>query len=281
MVVIHFQNQEEVDYLYMLLKKHQSDGIQLTKGSLQLTVDIDDSNMEYGYSVLHVALKKLILEKKRNDWWISILEEEFFYTDLDEQLHILDMVHSIIAGKRNDLTVEIDHAADERQIDEAISDLLQTSQSFSLEAFITFRLRFYMEKLVTYIELAIDEYKLEQDYQMFIHYLRDFIKDRKAQMDCVYLVNNEGFIFFDENKQEIKRSELNKRIDRKLLTHHPIYVDSTTIAPLLSIAPNKIYLYTNEPEQGIIQTIKQVFEEKLEIEPLSNFSSYSTNFPIQ
>ncbi len=70
---------------------------------------------------------------------------------------------------------------------------------------------------------------------------------------------------------EMKRFELTKMIDRKLLINHPVYVDSTTIAPLLSIAPKLIYLYSAKPEQPLIRTIQNIFEERVYIENVTVF----------
>lgn len=56
-------------------------------------------------------------------------------------------------------------------------------------------------------------------------------------------------------------------IDRKLLVNHPVYVDSASIAPLLSIAPTTIFLYTKDPEEALVRTIKNIFEERVSILP--------------
>lgn len=271
-VTIQFQNKEELDFFYKLIQENAVDFLRVETKLLELTMKFQDSYQEQSFIFIHNLLKRFILDKKRMDWCQQILEKDFFYTDEDERIQIIDMIYSIIEGKRKDIPIEIDHTSLEKQIDQALMEVLRSSKTFSIDAFITFRLRFYIEKLSSYIELAIDEYKLEQEYQSFIFYLRNFLADRKAQMTCIYVVNDEGFQFFDENKRLMKRSELNKRIDRKLLSDHPVYVDSVTIAPLISIAPEVIYLYTNHSENGIIQTLKNIFEEKLNILPLDAFN---------
>ncbi|MCU9594465.1 putative sporulation protein YtxC [Caldibacillus thermolactis] len=275
MIKIQFQNREELDFLYSLFKKSDSNMIQVQKGFHDLTIQMDDQNREKGLLIIHKQLKKLIMHKKRVDWCKRVIQEEFFYTDEDEQMQIINILFSILDGKRKDLTVDMNHEQEERQIDHALNELLFHNRSFSFDAFVMFRLRTYLEKLSSYIETAIDEYKMEQDYQAFIHYLRSFLMNRKPQMKTIYLVHDDGFTFFNEQKQLMKRSELNKRIDRKLLSDHPVYVDSITIAPLISIAPEHIYLFTDHPDFGIIQTLKNIFEEKITILSLREFSNYS------
>ena len=68
--------------------------------------------------------------------------------------------------------------------------------------------------------------------------------------------------------------ELSKMVDRKLLINHPIYIDSATIAPLLSIAPDQIFFYSVEPEKPIIRTISNIFEERLIIKKPMFLKSY-------
>lgn len=63
-------------------------------------------------------------------------------------------------------------------------------------------------------------------------------------------------------------------IDRKLLSNHPVYVDSVTIAPLLSIAPSAIYLYSDDFEQPLVRTIRNIFEERLELSSIEAFYNF-------
>ena len=117
---------------------------------------------------------------------------------------------------------------------------------FLLIHFIKFRLSSFINELEKYVELSLDEYKMEQEYQVFIQTLRDFVLDRPPKLTKLHLLFDEGITFFNEGFAELKRSELIGMIDRRLLINHPVYVDSVTIAPLLSIAPANIYLYTND-----------------------------------
>ncbi len=253
----------------MILQKQK---LNVQKRQLELIIQHEINEQNVIFKKLHYALKKLIMEKKRNEICKKILQEDYFYHDPNEQEQIIQMLQSILTGKRKDLYIETDFVQLQEKVDDAIIEVLQLNTSFSFDAFLTFRLRFYVEKFPTLLETAIDEYKLEQEYQMFIHFLRGFLTGRKSQMDCVYIINEEDFIFLDEKKQQMKRSDLNRRIDRKLISNHPIYVDSTTIAPLISLAPKQIFLYTNNPDQGIIQTLKNVFEEKLIVLPLQSIA---------
>lgn len=274
-LVIFMQSPSESKELYrFFLKENQiserDDLIKVEKIGSNFYITISNTIEK---EKIHHQLKKYFLTKKKEEWCRKILKEEFFYTDEEEQNQIIEMIHTILDGKKRDLPVHINHIEDEQLIDHALLETLKLNTPFSFDAFIKFRLKDYLNNLSNYVEIAIDEYKLEQDYQLFIQTLREFLKGRKPLIEEIQLVDEDGFTFYNEKFEEMKRSELFKTIDRKLLSNHPIYVDSTTIAPLLSISPLRINIFTNNSEQGIIRTIMNIFEERICLYPFSEFDS--------
>jgi len=273
LVTLLVQNQTETKSLFQFFLKENNlterdDLIKVGKKSDSYFLTIDESIHQ---KKVHQQLKKYILTRKKEEWCRQILIEDFFYTDVEEQNQIIEMIHTILEGKRKDLPVHINQEEDEFFIDTALSETLHFHHPFSFDAFIKFRLKDYLTRLIHYVEIAIDEYKLEQDYQLFIQTLRDFIIGRKPLINEINLVDEDGFVFYDMNFKEMKRSELYKTIDRKLLSNHPIYVDSTTIAPLISISPDKINIFTNDLEKGLMRTIMNIFEERIHLFPLIEF----------
>ncbi|SDM25628.1 putative sporulation protein YtxC [Bacillus sp. OK048] len=218
-----------------------------------------------GIEEVKEAFYQFIVKIKRDDWFRAILQEQYYFEDLEEQQHILEIIYSVLEGQRQDLAVLIKGNGDIPDIREAVEEIFQGEVSFSFDSFLKFRLRPYLKMLESYVEISIDEYKMEQEYQMFIQTLRDFLASRDSRMDTLYLLFDEEITFFDEKFNEIKRGELVRMIDRKLLFNHPVYVDSASIAPLLSIAPKSIFLYTKNSEEPLVRTIKNIFEERVTI----------------
>ena len=271
MVAIHFKHGHELNYIYHALSRRLLAGMKLNKKKRQLLIHIPAHRKEEGISLIKDVLKRYLLEQKRLEWWQSILAEDFYYRDQHEQNEIIQIAQSILQGKRKDLPVQIEEQDDIRKIETELSDVLNNNPDFSFDAFITFRLRFYLEKMGRLMEIAIDEYKLEQDYQMYLQYLRDYLQKRKPQMKQLHVVDDGHFLFFDEYLRRMSPEELEVMIDRNLLFSHPVYVDSKTIAPLLSIAPERIVLYTDRPSDPIVKTLKNIFEEKISIQPRTDF----------
>ncbi|MEH7391681.1 sporulation protein YtxC, partial [Bacillus sp. JJ1474] len=200
-----------------------------------------------------------------------IIAEHYYYQDEEEQQQILEIIHSILEGNRKDLTTFLSDVDMEGNIKNTINEIFHENINFSFDSFVKFRLRPIMDQMAKYVEISIDEYKMEQEYQMFIQTLRDFLTGREAKFDHIHLLIDDGIHFFNENYDEMKRADLAHMIDRRLLINHPVYVDSVTIAPLLSIAPAIIYLYTEYKEQALVRTIQNIFEERLVISSTSKF----------
>jgi putative sporulation protein YtxC len=211
------------------------------------------------------AFYQFIVKIKLDDWFRAILQQQYYYEDLEEQQHIMEIIYSVLEGQRKDLAILIKENGDVSKIREVIDEIFQEHVSFSFDSFLKFRMRPYFKMLESYVEISIDEYKMEQEYQIFIQTLRDFLSGREPKMDTLHLLFDEEITFFDEQFIEIKRGDLVRMIDRKLLFNHPVYVDSASIAPLLSIAPKRILLYTKTPEEPLVRTIKNIFEERVTI----------------
>jgi putative sporulation protein YtxC len=256
-------------------------------GLVQLDADrrrikIDSNAMpNEAFHTVRKGVYEFIALKKRDEWFREILSERFLYHDSNEQEQILEIIYSVLEGNREDLAAFLNGPDEKHFVLEALSEFFTGSISFSFDSFVTFRLKPFFDRLHSYVEVAIDEYKLEQEYQIFVQTLRDFLAGRTAQKPLIHLIVGDGTFFYDEHVRQIKRSELIRSIDRKLLGNHPVYVDSVTIAPLLSIAPSAIRLYTDQPEQPLVRTICNIFEERVKISPLHSFHQKNNQQNVQ
>ncbi|MDP4085356.1 MAG: putative sporulation protein YtxC [Bacillota bacterium] len=275
MAEIIFQSNGDAKKFFQLLLKYldlDSDNQVILLDEDRHIVRVIDSETSICYlDQVKEAFYEFIIKVKRDDWFREILKEHYYYEDDEEQQQILDVIYSILEGEREDLFALLKKTNEEPRIKEAINQVFQENISLSFDSFAKFRLKSYFSVLEGYVEISIDEYIMEQEYQMFVQTLRDFLLNRQPRMDLLHLLVDEEITFYTEEWEEVKRGELVKMIDRKLLFNHPIYVDSVSIAPLLSIAPNTILLYTKNPEEPLVRTIKNIFEERVEIHSFQTF----------
>jgi putative sporulation protein YtxC len=225
------------------------------------------------------AFYEFITNIKREDWFRDILKNNYFYEDIEVQEQIIEIIYSILDGQREELSLFLKTSNEEPNIMAAIEYIFKDNISFSFDSLLKFRLRPYLRALEGYVEVAIDEYKMEQEYQMFVQMLREFLMNREPKMDVLHLLFDEEITFYNDQLVEMKRAELTRLIDRKLLVNHPVYVDSASIAPLLSLAPTTIYLYTKDPDEPLVRTIKNIFEERVTIKSFAALREVSKSAP--
>ncbi|WP_338470466.1 putative sporulation protein YtxC [Niallia sp. XMNu-256] len=278
MIEIQFQHKYDAKRLYtflnQLLDMESSPSYMIQKEdtyAVRIECMVHDEKERF-IKWVQESICQYILKIKLNDWFKEILSTNYHYRDEVEQQQIIDIIHSVLEGKNEELAVFLPKFGIKDYIMDQMGQWLQEHKIFSFDSFMTFRLRTLLNELRKYVDLSLDEYRMEQEYQMFIQMLRDFLIGREPKMERLHLLfEDEKITFFDEDFMEIRRSELAKMVDRKLLINHPIYIDSNTIAPLLSIAPKKIFLYSSDHDQPIIRTVRNIFEERLRVENTCTF----------
>ncbi|CAH0346252.1 sporulation protein YtxC [Bacillus sp. CECT 9360] len=271
MVRIHFQSETEALKLLEYVSVHPL-GTELNEyihfqPGIGLFVTIKDTYMKKLLLLLSDVFYTFLLEEKLLSGIETILRHKFFYREREEIDAISEIASSIIEAEQK----YIAFTAEKKIIREGLQYFLADKISFSFDSFATFRLKSFYDSLVVYVESAIDEYKLEQDYQSFIQTLRDLLYERESEMEVVHLLHDNGFRFFDENFKELDKYEIFKMIDKKLLIENRIYIDSKVLAPLISIAPKRLNLYTDETDDDLIETITKIFEERSVILPVLSF----------
>ncbi|MET3319073.1 UNVERIFIED_ORG: putative sporulation protein YtxC [Peribacillus simplex] len=234
-------------------------------------VDMTESVGDKWLILLSEVFHSFLLEEKMLPVIEQIIISKFFYREREEIEAITEIASSIIEGERARCQGML-FSTEKKLIEEGLQSILAGKVSFSFDSFTTFRLKSFQHTLEKYVVKAIDEYKLEQDYQNFIATLRDCLHGQESKLLKLHLVNRDGFQFYDQEFSKLDRPKINSMIDRRLLAKSSLFLDTVILAPLLSIAPENLYIYTDDKEEGLIQTMARIFEERATVLPLSAFS---------
>lgn len=270
MFEISFRNESDASAIYVNIMEQnpESDSIlSLHKEKIVL----ESKDIHFYKNTITPVLKKYIQRTKEKEWILQVLENTFYYKEVEEQEQILCILQSILQGERSDIPnlPSIDHRG--VQLEEVMESFFLEPISFSFDSFLTFRLKEYFESLQVYVEAAIDEYKLEQEYQSFVHQLRDLLATTESKMDELHLVYQYQFDFYDKAFSHIPKSQLIKYMNRTHFNNYSYYIDSVVLAPLVSIAPKKLYLYTDNTEHQLVETIRNIFDERAVVLPFHYF----------
>lgn len=241
--------------------------VELSLASDRLIINVEET-FDFEETIKPVVtniLKKHVLETKEDVWLLDIIRNIFFYQDCEEQTQILEMAKSILSGERLDLPNVSKLFLTEDLIQDAFMNFLTRNCSFCFESFLTFRLKSYLDKLIDCVEMSIDEYKLEQEYQNLVENFRYYLKRKPAKINCVHLIIDEKFTFYDDFYCPISEEKLEQYLDREIIFEKGIPIQKMAISPLVSIAPKNIHIYSDKINDGLIQSIQNIFQERVKL----------------
>ncbi|WP_408007155.1 sporulation protein YtxC [Pseudalkalibacillus sp. A8] len=283
MVTIHFLDEKEGHYLYKRINKllnnqnisNRSTPIRLQytdENTLEIDLDHRDPVSDMLKPTILLFLAKHIIRTREDAWILRILENNFYFTDIDEQLQILSIAQSLIEGNSENIPLVSKFPSREDMIVDALEDFFDSEMIFSYESFLQFRLKPYRELLTKYIECAIDEFKYEQEYQDFINQLRQFVKSRVSLFSTVHLKHERNqFRIYNEHYYELTKQDIEQLTKGKGKAHLQS-IASDLLKILIEIAPERIYLYTDVEDDSMNRTIQNVFQERVRILPNRKFS---------
>lgn len=281
MIVVQFSRKDDCDKIYERLQAHIERGnydevfsasVKQTKKTLYIMFHRDDVTFQHVIQpMISQVFASYIIDTYELTWVRDILREMFCYEDEEEIEAIMSLFCSITEGKRDDLPNVKRLPSRKRLIEDAVHILLEDSfkkeLSFSFDSFLKFRMKNYRECLLTYVEMAIDEYKLEQDYQNFIDNLRSFLIRKRPLIDLIHVVYTDRPKFYDESFRMICEEQILSAMKQTAFLQHSL-IEPTVLKPLLTFAPKKIVLFTDHDITGLFYTLKNIFQERLTIRSL-------------
>ncbi|TSB48018.1 putative sporulation protein YtxC [Alkalicoccobacillus porphyridii] len=282
MIAIHFEEKLDCSKLYQELanyvQKYQPLGLGVDlelENEAVLYVKYEDVQVSF-YDSFHPLLASVLTEfvvnSKEEEWLLTIIEQMFYFTDQDEQHQILSIAKAVLEGERSDLP-DIQMFFNRKEfIYQAFAANIEEDTSFYYEPFLTFRLREYGELLIDCVEMAIDEYMLEQDYQNMLENCRQHLRKTTPKVNCLYIVHEDTFTIYDQQFRELTKEEILYYLEEELVFEEGADLQDIMISPLVSMAPKTIHLFTDSPENGIVLSVQAIFEERLHIYPLKEHS---------
>ena len=206
---------------------------------------------------------KYIVQVIQKEWLRTTLKHTFYYEDECEMTAILQIASDLCDHKRKELHTFVRLDEKDALLNQAVDELMEYDGFLVFESFVRFRLRAYFEQIQQILEISIDEYKLEQQYQDDIYFLQNELAKNQSKLKKVYLLLNNEPMLYDGNFLPIST-------DLSYQSHPTIVIDQTIIAPLLSMAPEQIIVLTSNRERPIIFTLTKIFEERLQLIELTN-----------
>lgn len=200
-----------------------------------------------------------------------IIKDYYYYTEQEEIERIHDLTDWIVTGEDEDSKRLRNNKNQHVFLKSLFIANLKESFEFHFDSIMNFRLKSFKDQLISYVGLAIDEFKREEDHQAFIDTLRAYVIKKDPDIPVIHILQGSTFTFFKQNGKRLTNIDL-----RILMKNEPLYIvglhdNEFNLAPLIAMAPEKLKIYGDDPSEPKTLTVINVFQEKVDFEPISNF----------
>lgn len=144
-------------------------------------------------------------------------------------------------------------------------DYFQQEQDLHLDGFFRFRMKERLYQLRMMVDMYIEEYFAEEEYEMVVRRLRAFLAGQTVRTELLRIVHEGGASFAYYNEEW-------ERLDPSLKLMFPAeaelpYVSEEVdiVRTLAAFAPGTLFVYTEQPRAPIIMMLVRLFAGKVTV----------------
>lgn len=260
---IKSNNEDIISSLFQKLSALNLDSLFISRNHFKvydnIIVHFININYDIFYDKISSVLTDTIIEFYQEKLFKRILEYNYFYFTNKEKRKILDLAKEFIeddtiSSKDNYFSIYY-----------PILDYITENKSLVLDGFVNFRLQNYMKNLDYIVDISVNKFLIEKEYNEFIDILKMYVAFTPFNSPLVHLIycNGESTLL-DKNKQAIPTDDT--IFQAKYLSDITFSSNDYTLNTLLNLTPKKIILHLiDNQEDEFINTIKLIFENRYEI----------------
>lgn len=253
-----------LDYLLNQLQQTDLDGIYLSQNKFKNYNNIivhSTGKCSFDDFVFHVAscLANTVLAICESQILKKMIYSNYFYFSDLEKKQILDEVAVILNTYPKDILFR------RKIILSAFEAYLKENRTLNLDGFVTFRLKEYYQELDDAIDLAVDKFIIEKEYNEFISLLKLYIDSKENGASELHLIyNGQEAILLDSHQQKINTYD--HIFDAKYLSDISFSSNDYALNAILNIVPQKLYIHLlKNNEDEFITTLRLIFEDRIQI----------------
>ena len=216
-------------------------------------------NSDLFYDKIATVITDCIIEFYQDKLIKRILEYNYFYFSVSEKKQIINIAKDFIYN--DDITNDNNFFA----IYYSVFEYIKEKKSLILDGFVNFRLQNYMKNLDYIVDISVNKFLIEKEYNEFVSILKLYISMTPFYSSIIHLVyHNEESILLDNNKNVI--SVKDDIFKAKYLSDITFSSNDYALNTLLNLTPKKLIIHIiDSKEDEFINTIKLIFENRYEI----------------
>lgn len=182
----------------------------------------------------------------------------FYFEEYEKKIIIQNCCEIIESSEYEQISMEKEY------IHEAVLQYVIENKSMILEGFVNFRIKEYIKYLDSIVDIAVNKYIIEKEYNEFISLLRMYINSKKSNIKNLHLIYGKSELtILDENKNIVP---LCKEIyNAKFLSDIIFSENDYALNTLLTLLPQRIEIHLLDSEDEFIKTVKLIFEDRVYI----------------
>ena len=274
---IKTNNTQIIDYLLEEFNNIDLDNIYISKRFFKiydnLIIHYLGNNHPLFYSTISNILTSCIISFYEGKILKNILEYNYFYFDNFEKVEILKNINTLYTT--NDYLTKYD------KINSCLNNYFKEKHSIVIDGYVNFRLKDYIMFLDGFIDLAVNKYLIDKEYNEFVNILRLYINSESynskyEQVHLIYTKNNS--ILVDNDKNIIPTYD--DIFNAKYLSDISFSSNDYILNTLLRVLPKNITIHLiNTNCDEFINTLKLIFQDKVNIcEDCDICNIYKINF---
>ncbi|WP_334073839.1 MULTISPECIES: putative sporulation protein YtxC [Paenibacillus] len=209
------------------------------------------------------GISRFIVEVKEAELAGDIASKLYRFSSREEEAAVMELCARMLSGEE-----EGDRAAKRHRTNEirrALTFYLEEAHYLDIDGFIEFRLRGYKDKLREMVDLAMEEYLLDQQYEEFIHLLQYFVHFQEPLTPLIHLIHKEGQEFGIYNEQFAKITPPSVGYVIAQMADQEMEMEDMVVSALISLSPQRIHIHTSHPDAQIIATISRIFGDRVQL----------------
>ncbi|WP_276354669.1 putative sporulation protein YtxC [Cohnella caldifontis] len=150
-----------------------------------------------------------------------------------------------------------------RKLTERFAAYLAGHDALHVDGFVRFRLGDYETEVLEAAETALEEKRMEQQYEEFMSLLKSLVDWQQTGIPAVHVLHAGGHAFrlLDEDMRPLERDGLSAddvETDEE---------ESILVSRLLAVSPGRLHIHTPEPDSQVIRTLIGIFGDRAALHP--------------
>ena len=260
---IKTNNIKIINYLLKKLENVEIDGIYYSANKFKIYNNIiihnkGDNISDFENLICNIFIQTII-EFYENKLIKEIINFNYFYFEEYEKNKIFENCIDILETMEKE-----EKNKKEKLIYDEILKYIKEKKSMILDGFVRFRLKEYVKYIDNIVDEGVNKYIIDKEYTEFINLLKVYIESKKSEIDLIHLIYINGeSILLDKNKNFISITE--NIFNAKYLSDISFSSNDFALNTLLTLLPEKIEIHLIEKEDEFINTLKSIFEGRIQI----------------